>query len=128
MLNVPNLLALSQQIGMRSNQLPGVFSLQCCSFFLFFMLSSSLLSISQSYCIYFSSRTSSFLFCSICYFPLSKHLFFFVFFFWCFSFPDSPTSASSYYRSGDRGGQSRANTDAGLCFSRRKPLSHSPLE
>lgn len=35
MLNVPNLLALSQQIGMRSNQLPGVFSLQCCSFFLF---------------------------------------------------------------------------------------------
>lgn len=79
MLNVPNLLALSQQIGMRSNQLPGVFSLQCCSFFFFFffMLSSSLLSISQSYCIYFSSRTSSFLFCSFCFFPLSKHFFFF---------------------------------------------------
>lgn len=36
MLNVPNLLALSQQIGMRSNQLPGVFSLQCSSFFFFF--------------------------------------------------------------------------------------------
>lgn len=43
-------------------------------------------------------------------------------------FPGSPTSASSYCRSGERGSQSRENALVGVCVSWWKPSSHSPLD
>lgn len=51
-----------------------------------------------------------------------------VHFYFCVSFPGSPTSASSYSRSGVGGNQSRDNAQVGVCVSWWKPPSQSPLD
>lgn len=60
----------------------------------------------------------------LCYlFPFVKSIFFF-----CLSFPGSPTSASSYCGSGERGSQSGESACVGVRVSWWKPPSHSPLD
>lgn len=51
-----------------------------------------------------------------------------VHFYFCLSIPGSPTSASSYCRSGERGSQSRENACVGVYISWWKPPRHSTLD
>lgn len=121
MLNVPNLLGLSQQIGMLPTQLPRVFSSECSFSFMLSYWWSLHPAVSLSY--YVSSPFSLQFSAALFAIPLHQvHVYFRLL------FPGSPTSASSYCRSGERGSQSGENALVGVCVSWWKPSSHSPLD
>ena len=132
MFNVPNLLALSLQIGMLPTQLQRTFSLQAQSLLFFFFYFFPLM-ITTSCCSpeILHTITSHLTFFSLgfypplCYSHLSSPFFWIVF---CLSFHGSPASASSYCGSGERGSQSRESARVGVRVSWWKPPSHSPLD
>lgn len=119
MLNVPNLLVLSQQIGTAPTQLPRVFSPKCRFSFMF----SYWWSLFPAVCLseYITFLLLSFLSPSI-WLPSIKSMFI------CLSFLRRPSSAPSYCRSGERGSQSGENALVGVCVSWWKPPSDSPLD
>lgn len=91
--------------------------------FLFYVI---LLMVTPSYCFPELLRLitffSSVFCCPLCHSLHQVHVYFRLL------FPGSPTSASSYCRSGERGSQSGENALVGVCVSWWKPSSHSPLD
>lgn len=130
MLDVPNLLALSQQIGMLPTQLPRVFSSECSFSFMLPWWWSLHPAVCQSYCAsllpHHSFPPSCLVFFSatFCVVPTSSSIVFI--FVSCFS--GSPTSASSYCGSGESRSQSGESAPVEVCVSWWKPSSQSPLD
>ena len=107
----------------------GAFSFSCFFFFFFYVVPLMVTPSCRSpeWLHPFSSHLTFFLFrflSSSLLFPFVKS----IFFCFCPSFPGSPTSASSYCGSGERGSQSGESACVGVCVSWWKPPSHSPLD